>query len=40
MDVYISFTGEVKSFGKHKDTDDVLMIGSSRYWKHEIYIIR
>ena len=26
MDVYISFTGGAESFGKHKDTDDVLIV--------------
>ena len=35
MDVYISFTGGAESFGKHKDTDDVLIV---HYWKNEIYI--
>ena len=26
MDVYISFTGGAESFGKHKDTDDVMIV--------------
>ena len=41
MDVYISFTGGAESFGKHKDTDDVLIvqaIGRMKYilYNHEI----
>ena len=42
MDVYISFTGGAESFGKHKDTDDVLIvqaIGRMKYTLDKDYIL-
>ena len=37
MDVYISFTGGAESFGKHKDTDDVLIVQAIGRMKYTLY---
>ena len=37
MDVYVSFTGGAESFGKHKDTDDVLIVQAIGRMKYTLY---